>query len=94
MLIGQLDEVRDDSGKPLRILIHQAVACPFELNQPGDVYPFGLFLPKLIKFLQLYLPHRFPQIAPQHFHTCRAAGLTCQKKGDPSRARHNGNCQR
>jgi len=41
MLIGQLDEVRDNSGKPVRILIHQAVACPFELNQPGVVYSLG-----------------------------------------------------
>ena len=41
MLIGQLDEIRDNSGKPVRILIHQAVACPFELNQPGGVYSLG-----------------------------------------------------
>ena len=41
MLIGQIDEVLDNFGKPVWILVHQAVACPFELNQPGDVYPLG-----------------------------------------------------
>jgi hypothetical protein len=39
MLIGQLDKIRDNFGKPVRILIHQAMACPIELDQPGDVYP-------------------------------------------------------
>jgi hypothetical protein len=41
MLIGQLYEVRDNFGKTVWILIHQAVTCPLELNQPGDVYPLG-----------------------------------------------------
>ena len=40
-LIGQLDKARDNFGKPVGLLIHQAVACPFELNHPGDVYPLG-----------------------------------------------------
>lgn len=41
MLIGQLNEILHNPGKPVRILIHQAMACPFELNQPGDVYPLS-----------------------------------------------------
>ena len=41
ILIGQLDKVLDDFGKPVRILIHQAVPCPVELNQPGAVDPLG-----------------------------------------------------
>jgi len=41
ILIGQLDKVRDNFGEPVRILIHQAVACSFELNQPGGVNPLG-----------------------------------------------------
>lgn len=41
ILLGQLDKVCNNFCKPIRILIHQAVACPFELNQPGDVYIFG-----------------------------------------------------
>jgi len=40
-LIGQLYKVLNDFGQPIRILIHQAVARPFELNQPGGIYPFG-----------------------------------------------------
>jgi len=41
ILIGQLDEVRYNFGKSVRILIHQAVACSFELNQPGAVNSLG-----------------------------------------------------
>jgi hypothetical protein len=41
MLIGQIDEVLDNFGKSVWILVHQAVACPFDMNQPEYVYPLG-----------------------------------------------------